>query len=137
VQSNDQSDNGAVKRFVVQKHTRTGEPVHWDLMLEGQDALETYRLDRPPETLAGGACSASRIFDHELRFLTYEGPVNQGQGRVEIVDRGTYTLVLDQPGRRELSLDGELFDGLFAFVRLKGKSWRFERLTKGEVDSKS
>ena len=36
-------------RFVIQQHYRDGERPHWDLMLERDGILETYRLALPPE----------------------------------------------------------------------------------------
>ncbi len=35
-------------KFVIQKHIK-GRDVHWDLMLQVGETLETYRLELPPE----------------------------------------------------------------------------------------
>ena len=74
-------------RFVVQEH-KTPDGIHWDLMLEQGGILLTFRLDTPPQQVGRGPVQAVKIFDHPLRFLSYEGPVQQGTGRVRIVDQG-------------------------------------------------
>jgi len=99
-------------KFVIQRHVR-GEEVHWDLMLEAGEELETYRLSLPPEKLTKEKGPAVKIFEHPLRFLTYEGPVNQGKGNVEIAERGTYNVIHQRPGCTELELAGEILQGRF------------------------
>lgn len=81
----------AAKQFVISEHT-TKNGVHWDLMLEMHDYLWTWRLNVPPEKITDTPVSAEPIFDHSPRFLTYEGPVQNGTGRVKIADKGTCTL---------------------------------------------
>ena len=78
------------KQFVIQQHT-TPNGVHWDLMLEMNNCLWTWRLNTPPEKITNAPVSAERIQDHPLRFLTYQGPVQNGTGQVKITDKGTYT----------------------------------------------
>ena len=77
------------KRFVIQKHT-TGTDVHWDFMFESGNTLQTYRLDKAPDEILHNPANAVKIFDNSLKFLTYQGLVNKGQGNVCIVEAGTY-----------------------------------------------
>ena len=60
-------------------------------MLEMDDCLWTWRLNTPPAKIKNEPVSAERIGDHPLRFLTYEGPVQNNTGQVKITDKGTYT----------------------------------------------
>ena len=78
------------KQFVISEHT-TPDSVHWDLMLEMDDCLWTWRLHVPPDEIKNQSIGAERIHDHPLRFLTYEGPVQNNTGRVKIFDKGMYT----------------------------------------------
>lgn len=82
-------------KFVIQRHERKGEPTHWDLMLEAGDCLETYRTGVAPAGLGEEPVEAIRIFDHPLRFLSYEGAVNKGKGVVKIADSGTYEVMCE------------------------------------------
>ena len=100
------------ERFVLHKHSR-GKQLHWDLMLQAADVLETYRLQLPPEQLRRDGCTARRIFDHPLKFLSYEGSVNNGQGTVEFVDSGTYEMLSRDEGKIELQFDGSILTGRF------------------------
>ena len=108
-------------RFVIQEHT-TPNGVHWDLMLEQGDALTTFRLDRPPPAVLEGPVAAVRIFDHPLRFLTYEGPVQKGTGQVRIVERGTCRLGDQMDGVITMDLQGEILRGRFTLTRIEGTS---------------
>ena len=60
------------RRFVVQEHT-TPDGIHWDLMLEMNNVLMTYRLEKSPNRLLKEHSSAEKIADHSLKFLTYQG----------------------------------------------------------------
>ncbi len=111
-------------RFVIQRHTREGRNVHWDLMLETASLLTTYRLDLSPQQLmAAGRATAVRIFDHQPKFLTYEGPVNQGRGAVEIADCGTYQLLDERPDRYRIVLQGDIAKGVFALTLMQADRW--------------
>ncbi len=62
-------------------------------MIESGDKLKTWRLENPPEQLATETTKAVPIFDHDKKFLTYQGPVNNGKGTVEIVDHGNCDII--------------------------------------------
>jgi hypothetical protein len=110
-------------RFVVQEH-KTSEGVHWDLMLEAGEVLATFRLAERPEGAAEHPVEAVKIFDHPLRFLTYEGPVQKGTGRVRIVESGTYASEDRRADRWALTLSGGILKGGFALVRTRGDAWQ-------------
>ena len=111
------------KKFVVQKHTHQGS-VHWDFMLEKQDFLQTYRLDKSPEQILQKGAKAEQIFDHSLKFLTYQGPVNQGRGSVSIVESGTYQVGKESDNLIELHLTGQILKGKFIIQHLAENNWR-------------
>lgn len=95
-------------RFVIHEHQKRGDPVHWDLMLEYGETLKTFRLNCAPHDVANKPCLATPIFDHNTRFLTYEGPVQQGLGQVKQVDRGTYQSISMTPQTWTVNLKGEV-----------------------------
>ncbi|MCL5279060.1 MAG: hypothetical protein M1376_04040 [Planctomycetes bacterium] len=110
-------------RFVVQEHT-TPDGVHWDLMLEKGEVLATFRLEQPPEAASVGTVRATKIFDHPVKFLTYEGPVQKGTGKVRIVDRGTCDVLAEGEDVITLTLHGVILWGDFALTRAEGTSWQ-------------
>jgi len=114
------------KRFVIQEHTRSKD-IHWDLMLETGNILQTYRLDRAPEEILCQSANAIKIFDHLLKFLTYEGPVNKGRGSVRIIEAGTYEITHQERKRIELSLSGKILKGNFTLTHIKDDNWRFAK----------
>jgi len=93
-------------------------------MLEKCEALTTFRLEQPPEAASTGAVRATKIFDHPLRFLTYEGPVQKGTGKVRIVERGTCEVPVEGEDVSTLRLHGTTLQGDFTLTRIEGTSWQ-------------
>jgi hypothetical protein len=114
------------KRFVIQEHTK-GKDIHWDLMLELGEILQTYRLEESPEKVLDQPVNAVRIFDHPLKFLAYQGPVNKGQGNVRIVETGTYKTAHQGHNRVKLSLKGKILRGDFTLTHIKDEKWLFSK----------
>ena len=114
------------KRFVIHKHIRCGD-IHWDLMLETGGVLQTYRLAMPPEEILKQSCRAEKISDHDLRFLTYQGSVNNGEGQVEITEQGTYRQAGWSEDRLELSLDGNKLKGSLTLTHTAGNNWELAK----------
>jgi len=104
--------------FVIHKHTR-GDEVHWDLMIEQGDCLKTWRLENPPEKLASEKTKATPIFDHDKKFLTYQGLVNSGKGNVEIVDEGNCTIESADENQMTINLNGKRLSGSFQLAKIK------------------
>jgi len=113
----------AVGRFVIHKHTQPDGSAHWDLMLEVGSVLQTYRLELAPEELTHHKTTAVRIFDHPLRFLTYEGPLSESKGSVKFADGGTYIILNDTENLRRLQLNGQILDGTATLTRMDGDKW--------------
>ena len=114
------------KRFVIQKHT-AGTDVHWDFMLEWGQTLQTYRLDKAPGEILHTSANAVKIFNHSLKFLTYQGPVNKGQGSIRIIEAGTYQIIHQARNRIELNLNGQILKGKFTLTPIDDNNWQFSR----------
>jgi hypothetical protein len=85
-------------RFVILRHeTPPGyeRPTHFDFMLECGGVLWTWSL--PEEPSPGRMLPATRLADHRLAYLDFEGEVSGGRGWVTRWDRGTYEMVLAGP----------------------------------------
>ena len=71
-------------------------------------AMKTHpRLTDPVE--------AVKIFDHPLKFLTYEGSVNKGKGSVKIADAGAYEVISQNESRLTIDFAGAILKGEFTF----------------------
>ena len=116
----------ATKNFVIQEHT-TPHGVHWDFMLEMENALWTWRLNIPPAEIKNEAIGAERIHDHPLKFLTYEGPVQYGTGQVTIADKGIYSLTKRLENSLLIDIKGKKIKGEFALCKAKDSPfWRLQ-----------
>jgi hypothetical protein len=119
----------------VQKHTKQDQSVHWDLMLEAGGVLHTYRLGLAPEALLHQRTSAVKIFDHPLKFLTYEGGLSKGEGFVQIADGGTYQLLAEGQRFRQLQFEGKILKGRFVLEHVENDRWEFYFLSPGRSGS--
>lgn len=73
-------------RYVILEHNWPHR--HWDLMLECDGVLKTWRLSEPPT--ADHLVQAEAIGDHRLAYLDYEGEVSGGRGTVKRWDAGEF-----------------------------------------------
>ena len=111
-------------KFVIQKHIKGGD-IHWDLMLESGVCLWTWRIDKGPGQILQSSAKAIRIFDHPLKFLSYEGTVNNGKGNVHIAEFGTYKINSQSDDVIEINMAGEVLKGKFILERIKDNQWKF------------
>ena len=94
-------------RFVVLTHDYP--LLHWDLMLEKEASLRTWRLLREPGCT--GPIDAEGLCDHRLAYLDYEGPLSGNRGTVRRFDRGEYSIAEESEARLVLDLSGLVLRG--------------------------
>ena len=117
------------QKYVIQRHQRQDQELHWDLMLESLDGLETYRLSSPPEQIiANRNNNAIKTFTHDRKFLTYQGPVNKGCGSVKIADTGTFLQTESSEQKTMLKFQGQVLKGVFEMVHIKDDIYSFNYL---------
>jgi hypothetical protein len=112
-------------RFVLLRHDcpPTMGPSHWDLMLERNGALMTWRLPTLPAAWrddrtsdANVQLTAERIADHRLAYLDYEGPVSDGRGHVTRQDHGEYEVLEETAATIRLRLSGQKIGGAVTLI---------------------
>jgi|ERR1043165_1934250 hypothetical protein len=114
-------------RFVILEHDHPH--LHWDLMLEAGEVLQTWRLAQPPEEPAC-VIEAEALGDHRQMYLDYEGPVSGNRGTVRRWDVGSYTIEPDSSADvRNLSFEGTRLRGRVFLERLDANRWRFRWLS--------
>lgn len=116
--------NNGQKRFVIHEHS-TDESSHWDLMLEVEKILQTFRLDKSPRQILLKSADAEKIHDHPLKFLTYQGPVQNGRAIVKIVDSGTYKITHQTIEKFDMNLTGQILSGKFTLTLLADNKYKF------------
>ncbi len=68
--------------------------LHWDLMLESQGMLLTWRLMSEPAV--GEVVAAEQLPDHRIQYLDYEGPVSGDRGTVTQFEAGRFERIDDE-----------------------------------------
>ncbi|MBI3822744.1 MAG: hypothetical protein HY289_08690 [Planctomycetes bacterium] len=109
-------------RFVILEHDH---PVlHWDLMLQAGDVLQTWRLAEAPTP--GRVIEATALGDHRIAYLDYEGPVSGNRGMVRRWDAGDFDEDTDsRPDARRLVMRGNRVAGPVALELVQAMRWRF------------
>ncbi|MCG3138720.1 MAG: hypothetical protein HJJLKODD_02588 [Phycisphaerae bacterium] len=102
-------------QYVILHHVGHG-PDHWDLMLEGDRTLLTWKLYHAPEEILKKQIPLQRLPDHRLDYLDYEGAVSGNRGEVRRVDRGELQLLESRGNYRRFKLTGRLLVGEFEIV---------------------
>jgi hypothetical protein len=119
--------DGAMPRFVLLRHEcppEFGKPSHWDLMLEDDGALLTWSLLELP-TPGGLAAFATRLDDHRVAYLDFEGPLSGERGSVGRVDAGEFRWIERTDQRMVVSFAGRQFHATLVAQLVGGTSWRF------------
>jgi hypothetical protein len=107
-------------RYVILEHTHQG--VHFDLMLEVNGKLRTWRLASPPGS--GKSIAAEASFDHRLLYLDYEGPISGDRGHVRRWDTGTYEGVACAADLVVVALGGEKLRGRLELRLIQDQMWQ-------------
>lgn len=112
-------------RFVVQLHH--AKHLHYDFRLEMDGVLKSWAVPKGPPTQPGVRRLAVMVEDHPLSYIEFEGVIPEGMygaGKVEIWDKGTYTLKSRSTSKLEFILDGEKLKGEYALIKFKeNENW--------------
>ena len=97
--------------FVVIEHSHRNYETHWDFMIEADGALLTWRLMEKPNFEKDQYIDSERIFDHNRKFLTYEGPVNDNKGMAKQIGAGKFHVISLDRVNIDIAIDieGESF----------------------------
>jgi DNA ligase D-like protein (predicted 3'-phosphoesterase) len=121
------SEKPATARFVIHKHQATH--LHWDFRLEMDEVLKSWAIPKEPPTTPNIKRLAVEVEDHPLSYITFEGAIPEksyGAGKVEIWDKGTYTLINRSKDKIIFTLHGEKIQGDYVLLRFRSdKNWLF------------
>jgi hypothetical protein len=115
--------------MVLLRHDLPDGSSHFDWLLErpGYSSLLTFRvqerIDRPGP--GPGGFAATRLADHRLAYLTYEGPISDGRGSVTRVAAGSCEV---QEGPEGLRIRGSFGPGMRLYEGRpldSGGAWQF------------
>ena len=117
-----------MSQFVLLEHDHPA--LHWDFMLEHAGALWTWRLEEMPGDISA-EIAATRLPDHRIEYLDYEGPVSNNRGKVHRIDRGTYVNTAAEDSSElnadviEIRIHGGHLQGTARLQSTNSESWTF------------
>ena len=119
-------------RFVLLNHEcplGSAKPSHWDFMLEADGVLWTWELLALPapwlvtigETASGAHefVIATRLADHRLAYLDFEGPLTGNRGHVTRVASGEFEILEHTPQRLVIRLADKSLPGTIELAETK------------------
>lgn len=117
--------------FVILRHETPDGGHHCDVMLQRApgELLITFRTDAPLHEFIEGARAARfglrRIGDHREAYLTFEGELSQGRGRVRRLAEGEAAFLGEGADLLEAQVSGGRGRGRLRLFRA-GDAWRGE-----------
>jgi DNA ligase D-like protein (predicted 3'-phosphoesterase) len=93
--------------------------------------LKSWAIPKEPPTQPGVKRLAVQVEDHEMTYIDFEGIIPEGAygaGKVEVWDKGTYTLKHRSTDKIMLTLQGQRLSGDYTLLRFKkDQNWLFFR----------
>ena len=113
------------QRFVILEH-QAPDGLHWDVMIQFGDALWTWRASRVPDA-STASLPLEKIADHPLRFLSYEGPVQNRTAAVRQIDGGICAVDGQTSDGFTAVFEGTRLRGAFCFKKQTDTAWTMQR----------
>jgi DNA ligase D-like protein (predicted 3'-phosphoesterase) len=117
-------------RPIYMVHDHHSRSHHHDLRLEFGGVLRSWAVPKGLSTEPGVRRLAKEVPDHALSYAPFEGTLPEGSygaGKVEIWDRGTFTVLEEGPDKLVLDIQGERIRGVYHLVRTSmggdGRNW--------------
>ena len=108
--------------FVIQLHQRE-QQVHWDLMLKIGKSLATWQVFHPPSAWPQKKIECRHIFNHHLKYLTYQGALSNNRGHVQIVAAGQYQATEITENCWRVTLISDKINGLLELQHQQQDQW--------------
>ncbi|MFQ6134880.1 MAG: DNA polymerase ligase N-terminal domain-containing protein [Nitrososphaerales archaeon] len=112
-------------RFVVHEHWASHH--HFDFRLEMDGVLKSWAVPKGPPVEPGVKRLAVEVEDHPPDYIDFEGTIPEeeyGAGKVEIWDRGEYTLKERTLRKISFDLKGGRLNGDYGLVLMKTERGR-------------
>ena len=77
----------------------------------------------PPQQWGAEPINCTKIFDHRLKYLDYEGQLSENRGQVSRVEAGCYGRASFGSDCVEVTLDGQQLQGELTLIRVEDERW--------------
>lgn len=116
--------------YSIQKHSATH--LHYDLRLERNGVLKSWAIPKEPPKTKGEKRLAVETEDHPIGYAFFSGKIpegNYGAGKVEVWDRGTYSIIEEHANDMVIKINGRKLKGEYVLVKTKmgnnPRNWLF------------
>lgn len=93
--------------------------------------LKSWAVPKDPPKEKGIKRLAVQVEDHDLEYANFEGEIPEGQygaGKVEIWDKGTYTIEETNEKKIVFRINGKKLKGKYCLIKFKKNYWLFFKL---------
>ena len=100
--------------------------------------LKSWAIPKTPPTDKGIKRLAILTEDHPLDYADFEGIIpkgNYGAGKVDIRDKGKFTLIENQNNKIIINLKGSKLKGKYCLIKLKDQEKNWILFKCGEEDN--
>ncbi|MEM3383471.1 MAG: DNA polymerase ligase N-terminal domain-containing protein [Nitrososphaerales archaeon] len=111
--------------FVVHEHWASHH--HFDFRLEMGDVLKSWAVPKGLPKEPGIKRLAIEVEDHPLEYADFEGTIPEGEygaGKVEIWDKGSYTLKARKVREIRFELKGNKLNGDYTLLLIREEKGR-------------
>jgi DNA ligase D-like protein (predicted 3'-phosphoesterase) len=118
--------------YVVHEHWASHH--HFDFRLEMDGVLKSWAVPKGVPGASGIRHLAMQVDDHTLDYGSFEGTIPEGRygaGKVEIWDKGEFTLEERTPSLIRFTLHGPKLQGEYALVLMNGGKGQWLLLKRG------
>ncbi|MBB3039504.1 ATP-dependent DNA ligase [Hoyosella altamirensis] len=122
-------DDESEPLFVIQEHH--ARRLHYDFRLERDGVLVSWAVPKNIPDTPDVNHLAVQTEEHPMEYGSFAGEIPRGQygaGKVEIWDRGTYTLEKWRDDEVIVELHGKRAQGRYALIKTGGKNWLMHKM---------
>jgi DNA ligase D-like protein (predicted 3'-phosphoesterase) len=115
--------------FVIHEHWASHH--HFDLRLEMNNTLKSWAVPKEIPLKKGVKRLAVQVEDHPLSYASFEGEIPEGfygAGKVEIWDKGEFSLVEKDEKKIVFEARGKKFNGKYCLLKFRDKNWLLFKL---------
>ena len=115
--------------FAILKHTLLDQSFHFDLLIKNGNILNCWQFNSSPTNCDDSEILfCKKIFDHRLKYLTYEGEISDNRGWVSRTTNGILNIETQNSKQVIFRVANDNFKGRFSLTKT-ALNWIFSKVS--------